>query len=186
MVLAGAAFGADRLFFSPAPAEAHAPAATSSAAGPVPAPASAIASAAEPNDYEVFSQRLAAIGTGDDIAHVRDVFCPTSAWPGATRTPADNARAKSLQATKDAFTSHHHLLAVMKGGRRPLALVDGNVCHRGQAIDGLRLVEIRDRSVVFRSDSLSVELPLPTRPAKMPATGEVNIRPATLGAQWDE
>jgi hypothetical protein len=62
------------------------------------------------------------------------------------------------------FRAHHHLTAIMKGGRTSagLAIVDGKTLRPGQALDGLKLVSIREHSATFGADDVRVELSIET------------------------
>jgi hypothetical protein len=188
LALAGLGFGTDRCFFSPPPADAHA-AVASAASTPALVSAAPHAasgpSAPEPADAGAVAQRLQAAQGDVELTSLRDVFSPTSAWTGAARLAPDKARAQAAE-TIERFRSGHHLLAVMNGGRVPLALVDGKVVHPGQRVDGFRLDQIGEHSVSFTSGDMTVDLHLPSRSPSTGHAGQVSIRQAQAGLAWEE
>ncbi|HZL34088.1 MAG TPA: hypothetical protein VFC78_02185 [Tepidisphaeraceae bacterium] len=181
LALAGAAFGADRCFFSAATASAQpAPAMKAESAaviGPLAAPAPQVAG------LGTLAERLKAYYGHEDAGPLPDAFCPSSAWVGEAPGKPDGA-ADSRAALTAAFGSHHHLLAVMSGGHRPLAIVDGKVLHAGQLLDGFRLTAIRDRSAVFTADAARVELQLQPK-AKAATDDALTIRRSGPGSTWE-
>jgi hypothetical protein len=167
LALAVVAFATDRLVFTPAGAEGQPPqpAALVHTSGPA-NPSSARTAEATPASQEadarlaalsVVAQRLqrAAHDGGLNAAQAPDAFEPAS-WIGPA--PAKVNAAPDAGAILGRFRQRHKVLAVMKSGRGAMALVDGRTLRRGQVIDGFKLTQVRERSVVFESSDGQVEL----------------------------
>lgn len=165
------ALAVDRLFLaSSASGPADAEAAAAYAVTPSKLPAAAAASLlhdAAGGSPDTIARRLRehaqAMRLQPDTS--RDAFCPSPAWVSPpARGPAVVAPAGTPASGLGAFVQAHRLEAVMGGGaggeETGIAIIDGQAYRVGQVIDGMQLVEVRQRSVVLRSAAGSVELSL--------------------------
>jgi len=153
--MAGAAWGIDHAFFSPALASAvvvpspEQPIAVASAAA-----SSIDAAPASPN---WLAERLrSAAGGSLNAANLRDAFSPSSRWVAEQR-PTLGQREEQIA---DNFRHAHRVVAVMtdnKGGR---ALINDRILRVGQAIDGFQLVILDHRSAYFSGHGVQVTLPV--------------------------
>lgn len=86
-----------------------------------------------------------------------DAFQLPAAWVGEEPTIAVTSEATG-------FRDSHQLQAAMANGAESVAIIDGRTVRLGQMLDGMRLTEVRSRSVEFTSDDgVRVELPLEQR-----------------------
>lgn len=103
------------------------------------------------------------------LVHKTSIEGPRQIVPGR---PADGAPAPQAAATSAAAPASPPpapiaateplpvLRALLRGGSRPMANVDGRLLEIGESIDGLRLVEIGEYSAVFVKGRQRIELAL--------------------------
>ncbi len=109
------------------------------------------------------SQRLRDLGNqspSTDMPPLRDAFAPDAAWTADPHDPAGSADNKAKQRAAELFQNQHQLDAVMVSVDSRFAVVGGQMIYIGQTLDDYRLVEVHERSAVFQSAGLRVELGL--------------------------
>ena len=154
------AFVVDRVTSSDGPevhpqAVAHAAASPTATRAKAPAPIDADARIIE---LSVISGRLQTLAEteGLDADNAQDAFHSAASW--LTQAKPQNDGSAEITAAVARFRQQHKLLAIVKSGRTAMALVDGKTFRRGQTLDGFKVVEVRDRSVVFDSGAAKVEI----------------------------
>jgi len=114
---------------------------------------------------------------GLDPVNAQDAFHPASNWLAAPKAIIDTSAETSAAVTR--FRQQHKLLAILKSGRAAMALIDGRTFRRGQTIDGFKIVEVHERSVIFDSGSAKVEIfVVGADPASASASDELLITPS--------
>jgi hypothetical protein len=108
--------------------------------------------------------RLNAMGESQRLSKTQlaDGFQLPPRWAAAYKV-AEQPAAKPLSPV-ERFQQSHKLNAVMVGGRRSRAIVDGTTVSAGQVFDGFRLVEVTERFAVLESDAGRVVLKIVNRP----------------------
>lgn len=100
----------------------------------------------------------------NDPAQSRDAFAPVEGWQTTSLsngTATDNR--SSLLA--DTFKSNHKLEAVMALGDNQYVVIGGHTLHIGQELDGFTLLAVHERSAIFESGGVKVEIGITTGPA---------------------
>lgn len=90
-----------------------------------------------------------------------DAFQVPPRWAAAYKT-AEQPTARPLTVV-ERFQQSHKLNAVMVGGRRSRAILDGATVSVGQVFDGFKLVDVTERLAVLESGSERVTLKIMNR-----------------------
>lgn len=160
-ILGGLAVGIDRLFILPQeaaaerpPGEQSAPVVTTGTANTPEIPAGSIstARAAIADRLEQLAQRR-----GFDLERVPDAFSPPTAW--LVDVDPDGPRTTRMTAAE--FEATHPLAGVMAVGDGGYAIIEGRMLFIGQELDGFTLIKVGQRSALFESDGVRVQLVLP-------------------------
>ena len=96
-----------------------------------------------------------------DNNQTRDAFVPHESWVGGDQR--DRRELQRWDETAGDFRAQHRLDAVMGAGKAGVALINGQAKRLGDRLGEFELIEIRERSAVFRSPRGFVELRLANR-----------------------
>lgn len=163
--LGGAAVVVDRLT-----ADDTGPAAASAAMMKVPHAVHARqrADAAKPepvfDEERSLARRLARVAGEQKLrAGTVDAFRVSDVWVKLSKPdPTREAKAAAHADLRQAFTTQHHLTALLQGGAgEGVAIVNGKPIRVGEVLDGLRLESLGARGAVFSGTGWMVELRLP-------------------------
>ena len=114
-------------------------------------------------DGQILADRLSQLAVQKmiDYGQVRDAFVPTGNWSEAANKPTDGTMIELPPSPSDTeqFVSNHVLQMVMSGSDG-LTLIDNELIRVGQLLDGYCLVSVGDRSAIFESNGIRVELSL--------------------------
>ncbi|MDH3583143.1 MAG: hypothetical protein OER86_02895 [Phycisphaerae bacterium] len=184
LIVAVVGLGADQLFLQsgatgpgPATAAPISSAALVPTAGTRPVPAAVPAvdlSAITREDEGALSFRLVALADdrGFRLPAVEDAFRPDASWealigsePLVPEKPVVEPRALKVQR----FVESHRLMAVMRGARGGLAIIDGQPLRVGEELDGFVLRSVKADSASFRKGEeeavLMLQLPGTDKPS---------------------
>jgi hypothetical protein len=165
LVLAVAALGADKMFSGPSVARGSASMGQTAAS---PHKVIIAADKSVPTGHSnlvglaALADRMQEVNRAErlELEKVEDIFHAPATW---TKPPPKAAAVPAVDPTVT-FTSNHHLIALLKGSRGGVAVLDG-AGHRslriGQSVDGFRLMRIGERSATFTSAQGTAELTLP-------------------------
>ncbi len=136
-------------------------------------PPAAATVAASPDQGPSVAQRLArtAERLAIDPGQVQEAFNPPASWLQQTAEAANGAE-QPLSAQARQFAQRHRLEAVVLSGDASFVVINGMTLRRGQSLDGLLLVDIQSRSVVFESPQMRVTLRLADAGSEGGAGGE--------------
>jgi hypothetical protein len=116
------------------------------------------------NDTPLLADRLAAAARAHRVGsdNIQDAFAPSETWISRQPTSTRNT-SLSREDTIAQFTSSHKLMAVITNGGSDYAVIDGHPLAVGQSVDGFRLISLKERSAVFQSADMSIEMTLPSK-----------------------
>lgn len=109
-----------------------------------------------PSSSDSLAQKLLSIKAASHIdpLNVNNAFTP--AWIASVTTATAQIDNQAILAEE--FAATHRLTAVMGTGPGGYAIIDGKCLRVGQELDGMRLTSVGDRTAVFESGPLKVEL----------------------------
>jgi hypothetical protein len=158
LVVALAAFLADRLLFPPAAADADV---LENPSDLLIKPVGGVAKAApapQRNPYRVdlLAERLTVAASEHrlELSNVRDAFVPSAAWVSGPKVIMHDNAAESAAAFRDKYK----LTAILVGSNGATAIINGRSVKVGQRLGGFTLKSIGNRSTTFAAGENRVEL----------------------------